>query len=118
LRISGKRENIGGKTPSNLFEAVVAAIYLDGGIENASIFMDKFLVECELENDVRILQEYVQKQKRLPTYSDPVQGENGKFYCTVEALGEQADGYGESKQAAKMNAAKALLEIIRKGKTH
>lgn len=116
LRFSGKSENVGNKTPSNLFEAVTAAIYLDGGRENSDGFLSRFITEVDADRAVNELQEYVQKQtKTLPKYSECTQ-ENGEFFCTVRALGKCAEGKGKSKQAAKTQAAKALTEILKKRK--
>lgn len=114
LRLSGKQENVGKKTPSNLFEAVTAAIYLDGGREHSNAFLSRFLTKVEVEgNAINDLQEYVQKlTKSLPQYD--CEEKEGKFHCTASAMGERARGSGKSKQEAKMQAAKALTEILKK----
>jgi ribonuclease-3 len=41
LIFSGSKENLGDKTKSDLFEAIVAAIYLDGGYDKARDFILK-----------------------------------------------------------------------------
>ncbi len=112
LRYSGGENNVGGKTASNLFEAVVAAIYLDGGMKAARKFLARFLTEIKLENYKSVLQEYVQAKKQTPPVYE-VKEENEKFICTVSALGKRGEGRGESKQSAEQAAAKALYEILR-----
>ncbi len=114
LRYSGGENNVGGKTPSNLFEAVLAGVYLDGGMKEARAFLSRYLEEKQLHNYKSLLQELVQpKGKTPPTYCN--REEEGGFVCTVTALGKRAEGRGESKQSAEQNAAKALYETIRKG---
>lgn len=115
MRYSGGESNIAGKTASNLFEAVTAAIYLDGGMEHARAFLRHFLTEAKLENYKSALQEYTQeREKKTPEYSgeDTEQG----YRCTVTALGRSATAEAASKKLAEQDAAKALYEILTKGK--
>lgn len=113
LCYSGGQENLAGKTNSNLFEAVTAAIYLDGGREAAERFLFAFLQPVENKNYRTQLQEYVQAVcKKTPVYSEEKQ-EDGMFYYRVEALGKSARGCGSSKQIAKTQAAKALLRALK-----
>ncbi len=111
LRYSGGENNVGGKTPSNLFEAVIAGIYLDGGLTQAKAFIDRFLTETRLENYKSLLQEWVQgRHGSSPTYQN--EEAKGGFLCTVTALGRSGKGKGESKQAAEQVAAKQLYETF------
>jgi len=113
LRYSGGKENLAGKTNSNLFEAVTAAVYLDGGRVAAEAFLFSFLQPVENRNYRAQLQEYVQAVcKKTPEYREEKQ-ENGKFYYRVEALGKSACGCGESKQIAKTRAAESLLRALK-----
>lgn len=115
MRYSGGESNIAGKTASNLFEAVTAAIYLDGGMDCARVFLHTFLTEAKLENYKSVLQEYTQeREKKTPEYSGE-EGEHG-FRCTVSALGQSATAEAPSKKLAEQDAAKALYEILTKGK--
>ena len=115
MRYSGGESNIAGKTASNLFEAVTAAIYLDGGMDCARAFLHTFLTEAKLENYKSVLQEYTQeREKKTPEYSGE-EGEHG-FRCTVSALGQSATAEAPSKKLAEQDAAKALYEILTKGK--
>lgn len=114
LRYSGGESNVGGKTNSNLFEAVVGAIYLDGGLKAASAFISAHLSETETENYKTLLQELTQEREHeTPEYR--VRERNGRYECTVSALGTSASGQGASKKAAETAAAKALYEKIMKG---
>ena len=73
------------------------------------------LTEAKLENYKSVLQEYTQeREKRTPEYSGE-EGEHG-FRCTVSALGQSATAEAPSKKLAEQDAAKALYEILTKGK--
>ncbi len=116
LRYFGGTENVRGKTASNLFEAVTAGIYLDGGLEEVRRFLARYLTEIETENYKTILQEYVQERtKGTPAYS--VREKGGTFFCRVTALGSEASGEGESKKAAETQAAKNLFCKLTKRKS-
>ncbi len=111
LRYSGGEHNVGGKTASNLFEACVAGLYLDGGMEAVRPFLKKYLSEIETENYKSLLQEYVQERvQETPDYR--VKQTDGGYDCTVKALGKSAKGTGASKKAAETAAARRLLEIL------
>ncbi len=114
LRHTGGEENIGGKTASNLFEAVIGAIYLDGGAAPVKRFLAKYLLKIKSENYKTVLQEYVQERdKTTPRYE--TREEAGEFVCTVTALAASASGKGPSKKAAETAAAKALCGKLIKG---
>lgn len=112
LRYSGGEENVGGKTASNLFEAAVAGIYLDGGMEEAKKFLARYLKEIEPDNYKTRLQEYVQERaKVLPEYGKPEKsGED--FSVRVSALGMSSEGTGRSIREAETQAAKRLLDKL------
>lgn len=111
MRYAGGEDTVGGKTPCNLFEAVTAGIYLDGGIRPVRAFLKKFVVNEDTENYKTLLQEYVQQRRKgLPDYR--VSEEDGGFVCTVSALGKSARGRGKSKKAAMSAAAKALYNKL------
>lgn len=108
LRFSGGESNVKGKTASNLFEAVVAGIYLDGGMGAAEKFLARFLTVTETQNYKTLLQELVQERtKNTPVYE--TENRNGNYVCRVRALGEEAAGEGASKKAAETDAAKTLF---------
>ena len=130
----GKGEELsGGRLKSSLLanalEALLAAVYLDGGLD-AAIVLVKRMFHSYLENreeeyllkaldkDFKTqLQEITQARLKLaPTYS--LQSEEGPdhdktFHMTV-ALGERllAHGSGKSKKEAQQEAARGALEKI------
>ena len=113
LRYSGGKSNVNGKTASNLFEAVVAGIYLDGGMAEVRKFLDRFLSVTQTENHKTLLQEFVQERTKTPPVYR-VEERNGGYCCRVSALGKKADGFGESKKAAETEAAKKLFAKLNK----
>lgn len=126
----GKGEEAGGGRQrssilADAVEAVLAAVYLDGGFSAAKKFAMTFIPkEVELANKGRAfrdyktaLQEIVQKNKQeVLTYS--LKGERGPDHdkrFTVELLlnsNHIAEGEGRSKKEAEQMAAKAALELM------
>ena len=115
--------NGGRKSASVLcdaFEAVLAAVYLDGGLSAARIMVEKLIGDCSeaAETDPKsALQEYLQgKGISVPAYETV--GEEGPphervFTAAVYISGrETARGKGTSKKRAEQEAAKRALEII------
>ncbi|MFH1076223.1 MAG: putative dsRNA-binding protein, partial [Pseudomonadota bacterium] len=107
------------------FEAVVAAIYLDGGIESASaliasIFSEiiEFISIPQKQVDYKTrLQEYAQLHyKTIPIYE--VTGENGpahdRSFTVAMTLkpGITTEGYGKSKKKAEQDAAEKCLRLL------
>lgn len=111
---------------ADFFEALIGAIYLDGGFEAAKKFVfTHFLQEikkCILKpsrNWKADLQDYAQKKyQETPIYE--VLEERGpahkkQFHVAVLILGKRVgDGIGSSKKEAQMIAAKAALNEIEK----
>lgn len=107
---------------SDVMEAVIGAIYIDGGIEYAKKHIDKFILN-DLENkqifvDAKsVLQELVQKDS-TKTLSYEICGESGPEHDKIfksrvlingEILGE---GEGHTKKAAEQQAAyQAVLKL-------
>lgn len=113
LRFAGKESDLKGKIISDLFEAIVGAIYLDGGLEEAKAFIGKFLDKIDLGNYVSMLQEYVQsKGKQPPVYRETERADK-TFFATVEEFGEVGSGVGTSKAKARRNAAKDLYQKLK-----
>ena len=121
LKISGKAEfNMGEKAKSSLFEAVVAAIYLDGGYNAAKTFILKhgnLILDFTESNPIGALKEYLEKGK----YPEPkeewekIGADNAPtFKCTLTVLGESAKGEGRTKHEAKATAATRLLWELKK----
>ena len=120
LRYVGGKDNVGDKTISSLYESLLAAIYLDGGVEAARSFMEAHpLVQSESfsANYKGELQEFLQKKgKGLPVYTFEKAGKDNApvFYCKAIAEGKQGEGSGATKRAAEQLAAQSLLQKLRK----
>ena len=106
----------GGKAVSSLFEAIVAGVYLDGGMEEAERFVGRLLgfsAEEGAGNDKGELQEYLQaRDMQKPEYI--LTGREGpdhapRFTVRAEGAGFAASGEGSSKAKAEKAAARALL---------
>lgn len=127
----GKGEDItGGRTRksilSDALEAVIGAIYLDGGFTNAKEFVCKFIL-TDIENkqlfydSKTILQELVQSkhQKELNYHLFKEEGpDHAKVFGMEARIGTQVVGVGEgpTKKAAEQEAAyNALLALKKKG---
>ena len=111
LRYAGGEDALRGKTASNLFEAAVGAIYLDGGMAEVYAFLERSLQAAEPSNYKSALQEYTQRYEHTPPVYETAAAENG-FFCTVRALGKAASGAGTNKKAAETAAAKKLYGIL------
>jgi ribonuclease-3 len=130
LLLGRGEEKTGGRAKTALwadaYEAVVAAVYLDGGFPAAHRFLrDEFLADVESgsdgpEDSKSALQELLQAQGRpVPRYA--VVAEEGPSHrrrfrvdCRVEG-GLVATGEGYSKKAAQQEAAREALARLRKG---
>jgi ribonuclease III len=137
LRLGRGEEKTGGRTKSallvNALEALVAAIYRDGGLEAARRFVQRFVMPSNLAacadelfsiDYKSALQEHLQAERHRPAEYRVVE-ENGpehKKTFTVEVVaGENlaARGRGGSKKAAEQEAARVVLErLARKGADH
>ncbi len=114
----------GRQSPSVLcdaFEAVLAAVYLDGGFDAAREMVARLIGDCSEsgENDAKsALQEYLQA-RGIPAPVYETVGEEGPphdrvFTCAVFIGGaETARGVGKSKKRAEQEAARQALEIIK-----
>ena len=117
LLVEGSASNVGKKTVSSIFEAVAAAIYLDGGYEEAKKFILRHAVLKKLnrENPKGKLQEFLQAQgKKLPVYTCEKEGKDNApiFRCRAQADGQTAHGEGKSKKQAEQAAAENLLKKL------
>ena len=125
LRLGRGEDHTGGRKRksilSDALEAVIGAIYLDGGFTNAKEFVLRFIM-TDIENkqlfydSKTILQEVVQGEHENLTYeliSESGPDHNKSF--TVEArVGSRVlgEGTGRTKKAAEQEAAyKALLKL-------
>ncbi|MBI1861607.1 MAG: ribonuclease III [Deltaproteobacteria bacterium] len=129
----GERRTGGAEKRSILsaaFEAVVAALYLDGGIEAATQFLERVYQPLfneivgepttgngKLQDSKTLLQERSQAFYRVaPTYRvvESWGPEHEKFFRVEIAVQGKAiaDGYGRSKKEAEQNAARVALELL------
>ncbi|MDR1764955.1 MAG: ribonuclease III [Lachnospiraceae bacterium] len=125
LYLGKGEESAGGRgrhsIVSDALEAVIGAIYLDGGFASAKEFVEGFVLsdldQKELFFDSKtILQEIAQKDGQLVSYD--LLGESGPdhnkvFEASVSVGGELlARGRGKSKKAAEQAAAQAAIETL------
>ena len=107
---------------SDAFEALIAALYLDGGIETARAFILPFITEgaTAAEDYKTRLQELVQERPGAQLQY-AVTGEEGPdhdktFTVEVTLDGKPlAAGTGRSKKAAEQQAACAALARLQRG---
>lgn len=124
LRSGGfRRESI----LADALEAVIAAIYLDGGFEQSkSVILQLYATRLDdkslkdtLKDAKTQLQEFLQARKKpLPEYTlTKVEGEehNQQFYvcCKVEGVAFEANGSGVNRRKAEQEAAEILLQHLR-----
>ena len=123
LRLGRGEERCGGRTRpsvvSDAFEAVIAALYLDGGMEAARNFILPFITEGKTaEEDYKTQLQEVVQQDPSAVLRYEVTGETGpdhnkQFTVCVWRNGELlAEGRGRSKKAAEQHAAKVALEKL------
>ena len=120
----GRGEDLGGgrnrpSVVSDAFEALIAALYLDGGMETARNFILPFITEGKTaEEDYKTrLQEVIQQNPEEKLHYE-VESENGpdhdkKFVVAVYLNSNRmASGEGRSKKAAEQQAAKEALRLM------
>lgn len=121
----GKGEDLSGgrnrdSIVSDVFEAIIGAIYLDSGINEAEAFIHRFVLndyesKIEFSDSKTNLQEYAQSKGLSLTYE--LIGESGpdhdKDYTVCAKLGDlySSTGVAKSKKSAEQ---KGAFEIIKK----
>lgn len=127
LRLGRGEEKTGGRLKSalwaNAYEAVIAALYLDGGFGVAHRFVcDEFAGDVEdadatVEDPKSTLQELLQGQGRpVPEYrvaaeEGPSHGRRYRIECRLDD-GLVTEGRGTSKKAAEQRAARRALDRL------
>jgi ribonuclease-3 len=129
LRMSKAEENSGGRNKSAMLadgcEAVIAALYLDGGLESASIFIhahwDSLVgTDGQAGRDAKTgLQEWAHAAGLDPPMYEEVErsgpAHDPHFVISASLEGHPpAQGEGTSKRRAQQAAATALLEAVTK----
>ena len=130
LYLGKSEEKSGGATKPAILadsvEAVIAAIYIDGGLECAK----KFIIE-NLKDEIKIASEHVGQKDYKTVLQEKLQ-ENGEVkikYTIIKEIGPEHDktfeakvecngkilstGIGKSKKMAEMDAARKALENLR-----
>lgn len=133
LQLGRGEETAGGRTKQrllvNAFEAVLAAVYLDGGMEAARELLARHAWPPDEElavlagsgppHDFRAELERLSRDRKLPRPLYFLMGENGPGHArtfTVEVkVGKEfaASAEGTSKKAASHNAARRACEMLR-----
>lgn len=124
-RFSRGERNTGGQNRDSIlcdmFESVLGGIYIDGGMEPARKFVNKFLLtdieHKQLFYDAKsYLQEYCQKKNITLVYEVMEESgpEHDKKFVVQAMLGEKkgADGHGHNKKTAEQMAAYNTLNLI------
>ena len=124
LKSGGFRRN---STLADAFEAVVGAIYLDGGMQSADAFvahhfadlLDNMSLDDTLKDPKTQLQEFLQARKQaLPEYTVVCTVGNDheqvfQVQCLVQGLARPTVGEGSSRRKAEQEAARLALELIK-----
>ncbi len=121
----GEEQTGGRERPSvvsDAFEAVIAAIFLDGGMSAACSFVLSFIIPAieksnKTEDYKTALQELIQKEKgstvRYELVAETGPDHDKVFTAAVILNGRSiAKGSGKSKKEAQQSAAKAALELL------
>ena len=118
LLIRAEKDLNNKKAIPSVYEAVTAAIYLDGGMEEAKKFVCStldFNAKNTVVNYKGALQELLQgRGKPLPEYviTDIGNAQRHVFRAKVTILGKSFSGEGESVKQAEQLAAKKVLEYL------
>jgi ribonuclease-3 len=120
LILSKNQEVDGGRNSENILEnaleALIGAIFLDGGLVEVQKFVRQFFemtVNLEAPKDSKsALQEWFQKKyKKLPEYSCE-QSTQGVFMAKITVLNQDFFGEGKSIKDAEKECAKNALQFL------
>ena len=118
---SGANSELSHKTEANLFEAILGAIYLDGGMSCAKEFVlrtlgdDLLNASKTLKKDPKtLLQEYCQKNRYTLEYKSTGRSgpDNKPIFKYALYINGKAESFGEgaSKKAAEQDAASKIVK--------
>ena len=128
IRLGKGEEATGGRNKESIIadvmEAVIGALFLDGGIEESKKFIDKYVLtnadSMEMFSDSKsILQEYVQGNN-IGDIRYEICGESGpehdKIFEVRVFVGDKilGEGTGKTKKAAEQKAAYQALLVLKK----
>jgi ribonuclease-3 len=127
IRLGSSEANAGGRTRTAILadvcEAVIGAVYIDGGFQAAVNLVEKFWGERmrvpakPLRDPKTMLQEWAQARS-LPTPDYKEVERTGPHHSPVFRISvtlpnrEPAEGIGRSKRSAEQAAAEALLKLV------
>ncbi len=127
IRLGRGEEMTGGQERdsilSDAFESLIGAVYLDGGLEPAKRFVNRFVLDNLQQNQLfqdakTVLQELTQKYFRCePVYS--LVAENGPAHCKTFTMSCRVNGEweeiaeGSSKKHAEQKSAMQMIERLK-----
>ena len=127
IRLGRGEEVTGGRDKKSIvadvLEALIGALYLDGGLPQASAFIHRFVLsnvsaKLRADDDYKSkLQEYAQRTSREElTYrlAHEEGPEHNKTFTSAVYWGDRflAEGTGKNKKASQQEAAKAALKVL------
>lgn len=112
---------------SDAVEAILAAIYLDGGWDDCRHTTERLLASLDLDMDLSrardaksLLQEWLQSRGLpLPDYqtievSGPGHSRIYRVQCVLDSVGKRGEGVGNSRRTAEQEAAASVLALMEK----
>lgn len=127
LLLGKGEESTGGRSRdsiiSDVFEAVIGAIFLDGGFEEAKAFIYKFVLndyesKIEFSDSKTILQEFAQSKGVILTYEliEESGPDHDKNYTVLAKYGDEYEctGVAKSKKAAEQRSAFEVIKSLQK----
>lgn len=130
VRLGGGEQKSGGQRRDSILadalEALLGAIYLDGGFERTREVIRRLYAERlhslpdtdTLKDPKTRLQEFLQARGRpLPSYevvtvTGQAHDQTFTVRCDVEGIGETCEGHARSRRKAEQRAADAMLERL------
>jgi len=126
----GEMRSGGQNRPSilaNALEAIIGAVYLDGGYKDAQDLVERLFAKVDIKPDMQAvdkdpkteLQEWLQGRKLgLPKYtvvstSGAAHRQQFEVSCEVTELRQTQQGSGASRRAAEQAAAAAMLQTLK-----
>ncbi|MCA0242413.1 MAG: ribonuclease III [Proteobacteria bacterium] len=131
LRLSDGEQRGGGAQRASILadalEAIIGAVYLDGGFEPAQAVVQRLLGELIGGSEVDAwtkdakteLQEWLQARRiavpayRITATRGQAHAQTFEVECAVAALGMSEKGEGKSRRAAEQEAARRMLEALK-----